>query len=76
MNSMTHEDVFNGWSNPDTYHFYNWLSETEDRFITALECDSIPDMKEFFTKQSDIPNGIELEDVNWFELWDSLHYEL
>lgn len=66
---------FNGWCNPDTFHFYNWLTAVEDRFITALECETIGDMKEFFTKQSDIPNGIDLDEVSWSELWVAMHYE-
>lgn len=73
---MQNEDIiqdYNGWSSPDTFHFYNWLTERDERFITALDFSSIRDMREFFTKQSDIPNGIDVNYVNWFELYDTFH---
>lgn len=66
-------DYYNGWSNPETFHFYDWLTESEDRFISALECSSITELREFFSRQTDIPNGIDLDYVNWFELYDTLN---
>lgn len=69
-------EEYNGWSSPDSFHFYNWLSETEDRYVSAIECQSITELREFFKTQSDIPNGIDLNEVNWFELWDTLHQEI
>jgi hypothetical protein len=68
-------EEYNGWASPDSFHFYNWLTETEDRYVSAIECQSITELREFFKTQSDIPNGIDLNEVNWFELWDTLHQE-
>jgi hypothetical protein len=72
------EDIitdYNGWSTPETFHFYNWLTEEADRYTSALECESITEMKHFFRTQDDIPNGIDLNEVNWFELWDTINSE-
>ena len=69
-------EEYNGWSSPDSFHFYNWLTEVEDRYVSAIECQSITELREFFKTQSDIPNGIDLNEVNWFELWDTLHQEI
>lgn len=66
-------DYYNGWSNADTFHFYNWLTETEDRFFSALFCETIAELRQFFSRQADIPNGIDLSYVNWFELFDLIH---
>jgi len=66
---------YNGWSSPDSFHFYNWLTNAEDRFMSAIECNSITELKEFFKTQSDVPNGIDMDEVNWFELWDTLHQD-
>lgn len=74
MNEDVIED-YNGWSTPDSFHFYNWLTESEERYLSAIDCHSITELKEFFKTQSDIPNGIDLNEVHWFELWDTLHQE-
>lgn len=68
-------EEYNGWSSPDSFHFYNWLTESEDRYMSAIESQTITELREYFKTQSDIPNGIDLNEVNWFELWDTLHQE-
>lgn len=62
--------AYNGWANWHTWNAYNWITSYEGTYKTAVECDSIADLKERF-EWLESKDNILLTEIDWEELFKS-----
>ena len=70
---MTYKE-YNGWTNWDTWNSYNWLTESEYPYKVALRATGPTQLRQFFIEmfQPD-HDDIDVEEVNWDELYESFN---
>ena len=68
---MKYEE-YNGWTNWDTWNAYNWLTESEGIYNSAKRTTGPTELRELFGEYISGQDGIDLDEVNWDEVYEGL----
>ena len=68
---MTYNE-YNGWTNWDTWNTYNWLTESEGVYNSTKRTTGPTELRELFGDYISGQDGIDLDEVNWDEVYEGL----
>ena len=68
---MKYEE-YNGWTNWDTWNAYNWLTEEEGLYHSAASTSGPTELRELFGEYIEKHDDIDLDEVNWDEVYEGL----
>ena len=68
---MTYNE-YNGWTNWDTWNTYNWLTESEGVYNSAKRTTGPTELRELFGDYISGQDDIDLDEVNWDEVYEGL----
>lgn len=69
---MTYNE-YNGWTNWDTWNAYNHLTESEGIYQSVRRTTGAGELEDLFGEWLDGRDGIDIDEVNWEELYESFN---